>query len=86
MSSVEGRWVGRFFEWACRRCHYVVQTAHVPNVEDAHCSGCRVVLAAAASSLAAADVIAELNHWRDRALSAEKKVDDLLDELHARAS
>jgi hypothetical protein len=41
----------------------------------------------AQATLSLSDLIADRDTWKRRALSAEKKVDDLLDDLHdARAS
>lgn len=78
--SRDGRWVGRWWEYACPRCSTVSQATHPPD--DAHCSACRLVLSMASATLSLSDLIADRDEWRKRALEAEQQNGALLDELH----
>lgn len=77
----EGRYVGAWYEAPCPRCGCVSQWARRPD--DLHCSGCRLALAIAQATLSLADLIADRDAWRQRALAAEGRQAELEDEVHA---
>lgn len=77
-----GRFVGRWYEWPCPRCHSVCQSRNPPAAEFEHCSGCRLTIAMGAATLSLADLIADRDQWQKRALEAESRNGDLLDQLH----
>lgn len=78
----DGRFVGRWYEWPCPRCHSVMQSATPPSREESHCAGCKLTLSMTVATTTLADLIADRDRWQQRALAAEKRNGDLLDELH----
>lgn len=78
------RWVGHFAEYSCPRCGHVLQRTQPPATsEEAHCTGCRLAVSVDAVTQSIAELVADRDEWKARALRAERRHDDLLDEIDA---
>lgn len=82
---IEGRWVDKFFEWACPRCRHVLQALQAPrNDAEAICRRCNVDDMSNAELKAAADRLPEVKAERDEALTALRAEQQRADRLALR--
>jgi len=72
--SVEGRWVGHWFEWACPGCG-TMQTALQGPSDEGRCGSCKADKRYQEAMQALVErVESEKNEWCARALNAEREL------------
>lgn len=79
----DGRWAGRWWEWACPGCGAVLQALQAPQPEEARCLGCRARTEVAETLELINRLSAALDQERRRAVVAELERDQARRELAA---